>query len=144
MPEEFELDADLQAYVEERLGYSLTDAPDVDGDNEVTPNDDGELEETAPTEDEGEEEATPPVAPSEPSPSDPSNIFEVAPGVAITRDQALSYYQFDALLKGRPELAQEITDLVNGRPREGEATQPATSPSLEIPEDYRDDPYVKP
>lgn len=133
---DFEMDADLQAYVEERLGHPFEEEEGQDGD---APDEEAPEEEPAPDEGEGEEESPP--APSEPS---PSNILEVAPGVAITREQALSYYEFDALLRGRPDLAQEITALVNGHPREAGEQQPATPASLNLPEGYEDDPYVKP
>lgn len=139
MAEEFELDPELKAYVEETLGNPFGETPTEPDPAEEAPD---EQPPADPGEEVGEEEeegdgTTPSDVPL------PSSIIEVAPGVAITRDQALSYYQFDALLKGRPELANEINDLVNGRPREVAAPEPAST-SLEIPPEYADDPAIRP
>lgn len=134
MADEFELDEDLKAFVEERLGHPFEDSTPTEPDEP-----DGEDDQGTGEEDGGEEQ-------EQPSPdSPPSEIIEVAPGVAITRQQALSFYEFDAILKGRPELAGQITDLINGRatPRETVVDEPA-SVSLEIPEEYRDDPAIRP
>src|SRR5215471_19656076 len=132
MADEFQLDEDLQAFIEERLGTpfeaSTTGEPDPEqpDDGETEGDDDNEGQE----EDGGEEH--PPV-------DSPSSIIEVAPGVAISREQALSFYQFDALLKGRPDLVGKINDLVNAPAGEPRVTEPAPV-SLDIPEEYRDDP----
>jgi hypothetical protein len=130
MADEVELDPELQAFIQERLGEPFEGEPDPEPDDSEPEGDDEGQEE----EDGGEEH--PPVD------SPPSNIFEVAPGVAINREQALSYYQFDAILKGRPELVGRINDLINAPAGETVVTEPAPV-SLDIPEEYRDDPAFK-
>lgn len=134
MADEVELDDDLQAYIQERLGDPFADS--TTGEPDPTP-DDGESEGV---EDEGQVEEGGEEIPPVDSP--PSNIFEVAPGVAISRDQALSFYQFDALLKGRPDLVGKIQDIINAPAGETVVQEP-TPVSLDIPEEYRDDPAFK-
>ena len=135
MADEYQLDDELKAFVEDRLGHPFEDSTPTEPD-EPEPQPEEEPEE-GPGEEGGEE--TGPVS------SPPSNIIEVAPGVAITREQALSFYEFDAILKGRPELVQEIQNLINGRTTPGGTgvTEPAPVP-LELPDEYRDDPAVRP
>lgn len=142
MSDEYELDPELKAFVEERLGTPFADET-------PPPDPDEEDEEEAPegTEDDaGGEVPEPPESGleghTEPDvESGQSGIIEIAPGVAISREQALSFYQFDALLRNRPDLANEINDLVTGKGNQaGAGAPPAPAPAALPPlDEYADE-----
>jgi hypothetical protein len=135
MADELALDPELQAFVEERLGpFTDTDVPN-EPDESTEPD---EVPEEVP--DEGEPSA--PVGPGteEPPPEEPqSGIVEIAPGVAVTREQALSYYQLDALLRDNPDLFREVSEVLNRKSSgRGVTAGPPETPlpaTLDIPAD---------
>lgn len=137
MPDDdFELDAELQAFVEERLGSPFDETP-------TEPDEPEPDEEVEPVEvpDESPDEIPEPTE----QPSEPSTV-QLAPGVELPKDIALSYAQFDALLRNDPELFKLINETVQGRRAGGTATQPTVPPAPSIPEldvDEFTDPAVK-
>lgn len=143
-PEENDLDPELQRAVESSLRYPLV--IDLDRQRAEADDTDPEAPETEP-EPEPEPEAEPddqelpePPEPGEETPGTPADteppaaVIELAPGVNLPRDLALSYYEFDALLRQDPELQHLIDEHVRGRSGGGEGSpgrqQPSSPPTI--------------
>lgn len=157
--EEYELDPELQEFVEARLGRSVIDldalhaSQDDPGDDE-TDEPDEETEEAPGEPDtpeepgEGDDEGEPGPPPEGTPLSHPSAYIDLGDGRVLPRAQALAYYDVDSILNDDPELRQQIDDLVRGRAAGGGAQphSPATPPPAvlpEIPEEYLEDEAVK-
>lgn len=132
MGDEFELGEELKSFVEERLGNPFaSDTPD----EPVTDPDD----EPVPDSTEPADEPENPVEPvSEPTPDDGS--VTLPNGAILSREEALSYAQFDALLRNDPELFRTITETIQGRAASaGAQTQAPSSRAPALPEFDEDD-----
>jgi hypothetical protein len=143
MPDEFELDEEFKAFVEERLGpfdqdetppAEPTESPEPDEEEVPVPDTD------EPDESSEEEEEQPLEEPGEPG--EPASVH-LAPGVDVPPEVALSYAQFDALLKNDPELFRLINETVQGRVAgvQPQTTQ-APAPSLPTLPDLTEDDLV--
>lgn len=136
---DFTLDDDLRAFVEERLGTPFNqDEPD---DTPVEPSE----EPDEPPEPDTEEPADEPTEPTEPD-SEPSGVT-LPDGTVLTNEEALSYAQFDALLRNDPELFRVITETIQGRAASAPGAQaqaPPRAPALpEFTDDDLTDPAVR-
>lgn len=143
--DDVELEPDLLAYVEERLGHPLED--------ESEPSDPEEGDE--PDEDDGEPEGEPEPGEGEPEPAETpaaalqdADLIEVEPGVVISRAQAKSYKQFEAILAGDAELQNLIRDRIeNQGPAAGVQppvpATPAAPPLPELSEEDLEDPTIR-
>lgn len=127
--DETELDDELRSFVEERLGHPFTDETPTEPDEPEGPEPDEEVEPVEVPDEPPDEVPEPTEQPSE------EDAFQVAPGVSLPKDVALSYAQFDALLRNDPELFRLINETVQGR-RAGapSATQPTAPPAPSLPE----------
>lgn len=154
MDNDFELDADLLAVVEQKfpkiidldaLHEEETDPSADEGPEDEEP-DQEEPDATEPA-GEPEQEPEPGTGEPEPSASGDAQLIELAPGVTIPKDQALAYYQFDAILRGDEELQKLIDERVRGQATgDGETrTQqqtPSPSPLPELTEEDLEDPTI--
>jgi hypothetical protein len=141
-----ELEADLLAYVEDKFGPLAQDEEET-GEEEVEgePEVEEEDEEEDGGDDDGEDESEPPVAP-EAAPQTDDDVIEVEPGVTLTRGQAKSYKQFEAILSGDPELYKLLEERIHNPPAGAPSTHaPAGgAPALpEIDESDLEDPTIK-
>lgn len=127
MDDDVELEPDLLAYVEERLGRPLdTSEPDPDEVEEDTDDDDETAEDDS---EPGEGESEPPLPSAAVSEDD---LIEVEPGITLTRGQAKSYKQFEAILNGDPELYRLLDEHIHQPPAAGGVSSPA-SPAVDPP-----------
>lgn len=145
------LDPELMAYVEERLGHSLDDdaqePPEEDDEEQDGTNAPDDAEET----DEVDDDAEPPEPPSAGSAPTDDDSIEVEPGITLTRAQAKSYYEFDAILRGDQELLDNVDKLIRGKQAQtggaGAAATPpppsAPAPLPELTEDDLEDPTIR-
>lgn len=136
---DYELDDELKSFVEERLGSPFGEEggggeDEDEGDELEAPEPD---EEPVPVSTPDELPETPEAPAGQPS---EDGLIHVAPGVDLPREAALSYAQFDALLRNDPELFQLINETVQGR-RAGttQPTQPSVTPAPSLPELGEDD-----
>lgn len=126
MADEFELDDELKTFVEERLGQPFSDETPTE------PESPEPEEEPVPVSTLDDEPETP-QEPTQPESESPSDLLDVAPGVQLPKDVALSYAQFDALLRNDPELFRLINETVQGRGAGGVSTQPTLPPAPTLP-----------
>lgn len=136
------IEDEFRAALEQRLGVSFDDPENAEPDEQAEGDDAGLDDGQGDGEDQGEPE------PSQAPESQADPLIELAPGISIPRESALSYWQFESILRADPELRRTVDErirLLRGETAGGGSASPhEPSPVLpELDEDSLEDPALK-